>query len=553
MPLFRHGRPAVRETSAPIRLSQRESDAMAAAAARWPDATPDIAPWPRSRGCHLTPGIMSEMRAVPPATPVAAGKHRKAGIVFALVAAAAFGGFVATALQQSLQQPAQAQPSTAAAVPAAGSLPSAVAGTPLPSLAPMLKRVLPAVVSVHSEQRVRINNPFANDPVFRRMFPNIPQERINQSLGSGVIVDAARGLILTNHHVIEGADKVSVTLADGRTMQAEFVGSDPDTDVALMRIPVPKDAPLTAIPLADSAQLQVGDFVVAVGNPFGIGQTVTSGIVSAVGRSGLQGLGYQNFIQTDASINPGNSGGALVNLDGQLVGINTASFNPHGSMAGNIGLGFAIPSNLAGDVMRQLVSTGEVHRGSLGIDTQDVDARIAGGLGLDDARGAVVTRVYPGSAAAAAGVQVGDVILAANGQRIDDRDTLRNFEGLQGVGSKIALDLRRDGKPLQLTATLREQPRSLTGAMLDPRLTGATFAELPASLRQSGVDGVLVESVARGSRAEGNGLRQGDVVVAANSGRFDDLPSFRLSFEQRPAQLALRIVRGNDQGILPMR
>jgi Do/DeqQ family serine protease len=389
--------------------------------------------------------------------------------------------------------------------------------------------------------------------MFRRMFPNIPQERINQSLGSGVIVNAQQGLILTNHHVIEGADKVSVTLSDGRTMQAEFVGSDPDTDIALMRIPVPKDAPLTAIPLADSSRLQVGDFVVAVGNPFGIGQTVTSGIVSAVGRSGLQGLGYQNFIQTDASINPGNSGGALVNLDGQLVGINTASFNPHGSMAGNIGLGFAIPSNLAGDVMRQLVSTGEVHRGSLGIDTQDVDARIAGGLGLDDARGAVVTRVYPGSAAAAAGVQVGDVILAANGQRIDDRDTLRNFEGLQGVGSKIALDLRRDGKPLQLTATLREQPRSLTGAMLDPRLTGATFAELPASLRQSGVDGVLVESVARGSRAEGNGLRQGDVVVAANSGRFDDLPSFRLSFEQRPAQLALRIVRGNDQGILPMR
>jgi Do/DeqQ family serine protease len=417
----------------------------------------------------------------------------------------------------------------------------------------MLKRVLPAVVSVHSEQRVRINNPFANDPMFRRMFPNIPQERINQSLGSGVIVNAQQGLILTNHHVIEGADKVSVTLSDGRTMQAEFVGSDPDTDIALMRIPVPKDAPLTAIPLADSSRLQVGDFVVAVGNPFGIGQTVTSGIVSAVGRSGLQGLGYQNFIQTDASINPGNSGGALVNLDGQLVGINTASFNPHGSMAGNIGLGFAIPSNLAGDVMRQLVSTGEVHRGSLGIDTQDVDARIAGGLGLDDARGAVVTRVYPGSAAAAAGVQVGDVILAANGQRIDDRDTLRNFEGLQGVGSKIALDLRRDGKPLQLTATLREQPRSLTGAMLDPRLTGATFAELPASLRQSGVDGVLVESVARGSRAEGNGLRQGDVVVAANSGRFDDLPSFRLSFDQRPAQLALRIVRGNDQGILPMR
>ncbi len=472
--------------------------------------------------------------------------------MFALVAAAAFGGFAATVLQQTLRQPVQARPSTATAVPAAAALPSAVAGQAIPSLAPMLKRVLPAVVSVHSQQRVRINNPFANDPIFRRMFPNIPQERINQSLGSGVIVDAGKGLVLTNHHVIEGADEVSVTLADGRTMQAQFVGSDPDTDVALMRIPVPKDAPLTAIPLADSSRLQVGDFVVAVGNPFGIGQTVTSGIVSAVGRSGLQGLGYQNFIQTDASINPGNSGGALVNLDGQLVGINTASFNPRGSMAGNIGLGFAIPSNLAGDVMRQLVSTGEVHRGSLGIDTQDVDARIAGGLGLDDARGAVVTRVYPDSAAAAAGVQVGDVVVAANGQRIDDRDTLRNFEGLQGVGARVVLDLRRDGKPLQLAATLREQPRSLPGATLDPRLAGAIFAELPASLRQSGVDGVLVESVARGSRAAANGLRPGDVVVAANSGRFDDLPSFRLSFGRQPPQLVLRIVRGNAQGDLAM-
>jgi Do/DeqQ family serine protease len=483
-------------------------------------------------------------------------RMRPVPLVLALVAAAAFGGFAATAVQLSWQ-PAQAAPPTpVATLPAASpaaALPGTIAGTPLPSLAPMLKRVLPAVVSVHSQQRVRINNPFANDPMFRRMFPNIPQERINQSLGSGVIVDAARGLILTNHHVIEGADEVSVTLSDGRTMQAEFVGSDPDTDVALMRIPVPKDAPLVAIPLADSSKLQVGDFVVAVGNPFGIGQTVTSGIVSAVGRSGLQGLGYQNFIQTDASINPGNSGGALVNLDGQLVGINTASFNPRGSMAGNIGLGFAIPSNLAGNVMRQLAATGEVHRGSLGLDTQDVDARIAGGLGLDQARGAVVTRVYPGSAAAAAGVQVGDVIVAANGQRIDDRDTLRNFEGLQGVGTKVDLDLRRDGKPLKLVATLREQPRSLAGNSLDPRLAGATFAELPASLRQSGVDGVFVESVARGSRAEDNGLRQDDIIVGANSGRFDDLPSFRLSLSTQPTQLMLQVFRNGSTGVLQMR
>src|SRR6478672_9126668 len=241
-----------------------------------------------------------------------------------LAAAAAFGGFAATALHEALETPARAAPAVPAAVPSTAALPTAVSGQPVPSLAPMLKRVLPAVVSVHSQQRVRVS-PFGNDPVFRRLFPNLTQDRIAQSLGSGVIVDAQRGLILTNHHVIEGADEVSVSLADGRTLPAQFVGSDPDTDVALMRI---KAGNLTAIPLADSSRLEVGDFVVAVGNPFGIGQTVTSGIVSAVGRSGLRGLGLQNFIQTDASINPGNSGGALVNLRGELVGINTASFNP---------------------------------------------------------------------------------------------------------------------------------------------------------------------------------------------------------------------------------
>ena len=477
----------------------------------------------------------------------------RTGLVLALCAAAAFGGFAATALQESLR-PAQAKTPDAAQATPAVAPPSALPGTPVPSLAPMLQRVMPAVVSVHSEQRVRVS-PFGNDPFFRRMFPELTQERINRSLGSGVIVDAKRGLVLTNHHVIEGADEVSVTLADGRTLTAEFIGSDPDTDVALMRIPVPEDGtPLTEIPLADSSKLRVGDFVVAVGNPFGIGQTVTSGIVSAVGRSGLSGLGYQNFIQTDASINPGNSGGALVNLQGQLVGINTASFNPRGSMAGNIGLGFAIPSNLAAGIMSQLLTNdGVVHRGTLGLQAQDVDARLAEGLGLDAARGALVTRVYPDSAAGAAGVQVGDVIVAANGQRIDDDAALRNFEGLQAVGTRVRLDVRRDGKPLQLTATLREQPRSLQGAALDPRLSGATFAALPAGARQSGLGGVLVESVAEGSRAAANGLRPGDVVVATTGGRFDDLAGFRLAFSPAPDQLVLRVLRGNRPGNLLMR
>lgn len=462
--------------------------------------------------------------------------------LFALTLAAAFGGFAATAIRDGLETPAQASPA-AAALPAVSALPTAVGGQPVPSLAPMLARVTPAVVSVHTKQTIRLRNPFANDPMFRRMFPNIPQERINESLGSGVIIDAKNGYVLTNHHVIEGADEVSVTLSDGRTLKAEFAGSDPDTDIAVMKIPAEN---LSSLTLADSDALKVGDFVVAVGNPFGIGQTVTSGIVSAVGRSGLRGLGYQNFIQTDASINPGNSGGALVNLNGELVGINTASFNPQGSMAGNIGLGFAIPANLARNIKDQLIANdGVVRRGSLGLESQDVDARLAQALKLDEPRGAVVTRVFAGSAAAAAGLKAGDVILAANGQRIDSRDALRNFEGLQAIGGRVSLDVRREGKPVQLAATLREQPKAYAGKDLDERLGGANFAELPERLRQSGASGVLIESVARGSRAERNGLRSGDVVVAANAGDFEDLPGFRASFTRPPAQLVLRVMRGN--------
>lgn len=465
--------------------------------------------------------------------------------------AAAFGGFAATAIRDGLEAPAQAAPGSppVAALPAAA-LPAAVGTTPLPSLAPMLARVTPAVVSVHTKQRVSVS-PFGNDPMFRRMFPELTQERINESLGSGVIIDAQRGYVITNHHVIEGADAVSITLSDGRTLAAEFLGSDADTDIALMKIPAQN---LSALPLGDSGALRVGDFVVAVGNPFGIGQTVTSGIVSAVGRTGLRGLGFQNFIQTDASINPGNSGGALVNLNGELVGINTASFNPRGSAAGNIGLGFAIPTSLARNVVNQLVANnGVVIRGTLGLESQDVTVPLAQALGLDEPRGALVTQVFKGSAAAGAGLLAGDVVVAANGERIEGRDALRNFEGLQPVGSRIALDVRRDGKPLQLSTTLREQPRSFVGTELDPRLEGAVFAELPERLRQSGYSGVLVESVARGSRASRNGLQKDDVVIAASSGNFEDLPGFRASFTQTPAQLVLRVMRGaNRQGNLTM-
>lgn len=470
-----------------------------------------------------------------------------------LAAAAAFGGFVATGARELLDRDAQAapaSPSLALPAPTLGALPAAVSGQPLPSLAPMLARVTPAVVSVHTKQRVRVS-PFA-DPFFRRMFPELTQERINESLGSGVIVDAERRLILTNHHVIEGADQVSVTLADGRTLEAESLGSDPETDIAVMR--VRGSERLSALPLANSDQLRVGDFVVAVGNPFGIGQTVTSGIVSAVGRSGLPGLGFQNFIQTDASINPGNSGGALVNLNGELVGINTASFNPGGAIRGNIGLGFAIPANLARNIAEQLVKNkGVVRRGTLGVESQDIDERLSRALGVPADGGAVVTRVYAGSAAERAGLRAGDVIIAANGQRISGREALRNFEGLQALGSRVTLDVLRDGRRLQLATGLQEQPRTLAGADLDARLAGAAFVELPERLRAAGATGVLVESVARGSRAAQNGLQPGDVVVAANTGAFADLAGFRAGFTQRPAELALQIVRGGRQGVLPIR
>ncbi len=467
-----------------------------------------------------------------------------------LALAAAFGGFTATAINAHLDNRADAAPLTASAVPATGALPASVAGQALPSLAPMLEQAMPAVVSVNTKQVVRVRNPFFDDPFFRRLFPQVPQERINESLGSGVIIDATRGYVLTNHHVVENADDVQVTLADGRTVKAEFIGSDRDTDIALIRIPADK---LTALPLGNSDQLRVGDFVVAIGNPFGFSQTVTSGIVSAVGRSGIRGLGYQNFIQTDASINPGNSGGALVSLSGQLVGINTASYNPQGSMAGNIGLGLAIPSNLARDVVEQLITKGVVVRGTLGVETQNLSPQIAQGLGLDEARGALVTRVLTGSGAAAAGVKAGDVVTAINGQRVDSAQALHNFEGLSTVGRTVDLEVRRDGKPLQLKATLKEQPRAVTGDTLDPRLSGATFVDLPESLRQSGLNGVLVSDVARGSRAAQSGLASGDVILAASTTEFTDLASWRASFNPRPQQLVLSILRGNQRGQLQMR
>ncbi len=392
-------------------------------------------------------------------------------------------------------------------------LPAEVDGQPLPSLAPMVERVTPAVVNVSSKTRVQVRNPFFDDPFFRRFFdmPNVPQERVQSSLGSGVIVDAARGLVITNNHVIERADEVSVTLHDGRTLPAEIVGRDPDTDVAVVRV---KADNLTAIALAPSDKLRVGDFVVAIGNPFGLGQSVTSGIVSALGRSGLRGLGYQNFIQTDASINPGNSGGALVNLRGELIGINTAIFSPSG---GNVGIGFAIPSDLARNVMNQLIAFGEVKRGSLGVETQDLDERLARALGLKQGRGAVVTRVVPESPAEAAGLRTGDVITDIDGKPIVGAEALANTEGLLPIGRPLPIRLLRDGKVQGLELTLiASSAQQLGGDKLDARLSGARFGELSQREKQAGIVGVKVLDVRAESAAARTGLEAGDIIFGVD-------------------------------------
>ncbi|WP_445145816.1 Do family serine endopeptidase [Dyella sp. Tek66A03] len=422
------------------------------------------------------------------------------------------------------------------------SLPPSVDGQPLPSLAPMLEKVTPAVVNISTKTRVQVRDPYFDDPMFRQFFgvPNSPRERVEQSLGSGVIVDAAKGYVLTNNHVVGGADDITVSLQDGRNFKGKLVGADPDTDVAVVQIPATN---LQALPMADSSKLRVGDFVVAVGDPFGLSQTVTSGIVSALGRSGLGGNGYQNFIQTDASINPGNSGGALVNLHGQLVGINTMIFSPSG---GNVGIGFAIPTNLSGEVMRQLIATGKVNRGNLGVETQDITPRIAQILGLKATDGAVVTRVATGSAAGDADIQVGDVITAIDGKPLHNAQELRNAEGLLPVGSAVKLSVQRNGSTHDVTAKLvAEKLATLDGDKLDPRLAGVTFNELSQNQRGQGVAGVGVGAIRAGSPAAQAGLQANDIVVGVGNLRVPNLRTLQQLAGVNPQQLVL-VVAGED-------
>jgi Do/DeqQ family serine protease len=330
----------------------------------------------------------------------------------------------------------------------------------LPTLAPVLETVTPGVVNIAVLSRAPVeDNPLLRDPFFRRFF-NVPpgaqvQPRI--SAGSGVIVDAERGFVLTNHHVIANASEILVTLKDRRRLKAEFVGSDPETDVAVLRIRAER---LTAVPFGDSDGLRVGDYVLAIGNPFGLGQTVTSGIISALGRSGLNIEGYEDFIQTDASINPGNSGGALVNLRGELIGVNTAILAPSG---GNVGIGFAVPSNMARVVMEQLVRTGEVRRGRLGVTVQDVTPEIAEAMNLERGVGALIANVEPGSPADKAGIRKGDLIVAVNDQPVETASDLRNRVGLVPVGERLAITLLRDGRRMDVSARVARGPAPAAG------------------------------------------------------------------------------------------
>ncbi len=431
-------------------------------------------------------------------------------------------------------------------VPAdAAPLPAAVDGQQLPSLAPMLERTIPAVVNISTVAQIEeADHPLLRDPYFRRFF-DIPEHRKREesSLGSGVIVDAARGLALTNHHVISQADEIRVTLHDGRTLKAELVGADPETDVAVLRLPTEG---LSALPLGDSDRLRVGDFVVAIGTPFGLRQTVTSGIVSGLGRSGLGIEGYESFIQTDASINPGNSGGPLVNLRGELVGINTAILAPGG---GNIGIGFAIPIAMARSIMDQILAHGSVSRGLFGVAVQDLTPDLARAMGISARQGAVVTAVEPGSAAAEAGVAEGDAILKIDGLPVSGASDIRTRFGLLRVGAKVKLEVMRAGQTLALTGRIADPYQDFArGERIAPTLAGALLGD-----GNDQTPAVRVGRVSEDSPAWTSGLREGDLILGVNRSRIGTLRELSAAIRQDRGLYSLRVQRGDRLILLSQR
>jgi serine protease Do/serine protease DegQ len=415
----------------------------------------------------------------------------------------------------------------------------------LPTLAPLVNQVTPAVVNISVITRAPMeDNPLFRDPFFRRFFnlPDRPQRK-EQAAGSGVIVDAARGLILTNNHVIKDAEGIIVTLKDRRQFPAKLIGTDPGTDVAVLQISA---ANITALRIGDSDALQVGDYVLAIGNPFGIGQTVTSGIVSALGRSGLSVEGYEDFIQTDASINPGNSGGALVNLRGELIGINTAIIGPAG---GNVGIGFAVPSAMARAVMEQIVRYGEVRRGRLGIEMADVTPEVQRKLRLPSLDGALIAKVDPGSPAERAGLREGDVVTALNGRTVRGFNDLRARLGLTPVGEEVEMNVVREGGQQRIrTRIAAPQPAGNGDTLAVPQLPGMRVVEIergsPLFERLRG-GGLVVAAVEANSRALQAGFRPGDIIYAVNRRRVQTVAEFQGLLRNAERGYAVSLLRGD--------
>ncbi|MBF0266039.1 MAG: Do family serine endopeptidase [Gammaproteobacteria bacterium] len=438
-------------------------------------------------------------------------------------------------------------------------------GNALPTLAPMLEKITDAVVNVSTmEGTIRVVNrdknsifdqPLFQDPLLNRFLEQFkqfqqydddnektPPSTQQKNLGSGVIINANKGYVLTNNHVIEHADKILITLKDGRKLEAELIGSDKKTDIALLKIPAKN---LTDIPLANSDKLRVGDFAVAIGNPFGLGQTVTSGIISALGRTGLGIEGYEDFIQTDASINPGNSGGALVNLRGELIGINTAILSKHG---GNVGIGFAIPVNMVNSITEQLLEHGQVKRGLLGVHIQDLTPDLADALNIKQSSGAIIANVMKNSAAERAGLKNGDVIIQANNKSINTASNLRNFVGLLRPGEKIRFQVVRENKQFALTATISGDDELLISQTdfnakdLHPSLDGAVFSEDPQTNQ------VKISELVRGSVAWSVGLKVGDHIVAINHYKVSKLSDLKNLSKRNLHRIAINIQRG-DTGL----
>jgi len=419
-------------------------------------------------------------------------------------------------------------------------LPASVDGNALPTLAPIVERTRPAVVNIATRGHVNVaNNPLLNDPFFKRFFrglENTPQRRETKSLGSGVVIDAKKGFIVTNHHVIHGADKITITLHHGQQYEATLVGSDPEADVALLQVDVDD---LVAIPMADSGKLRVGDFVLAIGNPFGLGQTVTSGIVSAMGRTGLGIEGYEDFIQTDASINPGNSGGALVNLKGELIGINTAILSAGG--AGNVGIGFAIPINMVSQIVDQLIEYGEVRRGMLGVIMQNLTPELSNAFGLDLHQGVVISQVIKDTAAEEAGLKAGDVVVSINDTPVKSASAMRNIVGLLRVGDEMKMTVIRENKKKNLVAVIRTATdESVEGQKVHASLAGAKIEQK----EENGEVHLVVTEVEQGSAAWKSSLRKGDIILSVNRRLVKTLDDFRKVVGEKDKKILLNIQRG---------